>query len=32
MLQLDADGHNTAHLRIELEALVNELGMKQFYR
>lgn len=32
MTQLDADGHNTTQLRIELESLVDEIGMKQFYR
>ncbi len=32
MTQLDADGHNTTHLRIELEALIDACGMKQFYR
>lgn len=31
MTQLDADGHNTTQLRIELESLVDEIGMKQFY-
>jgi hypothetical protein len=32
MTQLDADGHNTTQLRLELEALIDALGMKQFYR
>ena len=31
MTQLDADGHNTTQLRLELEGLVDEIGMKQFY-
>lgn len=31
MTQLDADGHNTTQLRIELEGLIDEIGMKQFY-
>jgi hypothetical protein len=31
MTQLDADGHNTMQLRLELESLIDELGMKQFY-
>ena len=32
MMQLDADGHNTTQLRLELEKLIDEIGMKQFYR
>jgi hypothetical protein len=32
MTQLDADGHNTTQLRIELEGLIDELGMCRFYR
>lgn len=32
MTQLDADGHNTTQLRLELEGLLDELGMHQFYR
>ena len=32
MTQLDADGHNTTQLRIELEGLLDELGMHHFYR
>jgi len=32
MTQLDADGHNTTQLRLELESLVDELGMNHFYR
>lgn len=31
MTQLDADGHNTTQLRLELEGLLDELGMRQFY-
>ena len=31
MTQLDADGHNTTQLRLELEGLIDEIGMKQFY-
>lgn len=31
MTQLDADGHDTTQLRHELEGLVDEIGMKQFY-
>lgn len=31
MTQLDADGHNTTQLRLELEHLIDELGMRQFY-
>ena len=32
MTQLDADGHDTTHLRRELEGLIDQLGMHQFYR
>jgi hypothetical protein len=32
MTQLDADGHNTTQLRIELEALVDEVAMGRFYK
>jgi len=32
MMQLDADGHNTTQLRLELEKLIDEIGMRQFYR
>ena len=32
MTQLDADGHDTARLRTELESLVDALGMTHFYR
>jgi len=32
MTQLDADGHNTTQLRLELESLIDELGMNHFYR
>ena len=32
MTQLDADGHNTTQLRLELESLVDELGMNHFYK
>ncbi len=31
MTQLDADGHNTTQLRLELEGLIDEIGIKQFY-
>ena len=31
MTQLDADGHDTAQLRMELSRLVDEIGMRQFY-
>lgn len=31
MTQLDADGHNTTQLRLELEGVLDEIGMKQFY-
>jgi hypothetical protein len=31
MTQLDADGHDTALLRLELSQLVDEIGMRQFY-
>ena len=32
MTQLDADGHDTTSLRIELEALIDTVSMKHFYR
>jgi hypothetical protein len=32
MMQLDADGHNTTQLRLELEKLIDEIGLRQFYR
>ena len=32
MTQLEADGHNTTQLRIELEALIDELAMTRFYK
>jgi hypothetical protein len=32
MTQLEADGHNTTQLRLELESLVDHVGMTQFYR
>ena len=32
MMQLDADGHNTTQLRLELEKLIDEIGLKEFNR